>query len=292
MHEKYISRIANILSINLQRVKRTGIVEGSLGIAMFLYEYSRISGYDSYSRMADEIVEYSIEKYLPKADRPFSYGIYGFAWAIHTFEERGFIELEENAFSDIHKLTSLKYSKYDVENDMRAPFPLFSLGLYSAKRGDDSIKERAVDALEVVRSELKAEECDACYILSIIYFLRECLNHNFKIDDCRSLLDYYLDVVKIVVKNRKFSRNDVFIMKKILPLNNITDDIRFLEVDSLENIYCNWQTVLYSDLVEIDRNIPVGVLDAFMKRIACDIPDEHIGLNGLSSLGINLIRTM
>ncbi len=290
MYEKQISQIANILAINLQMVKRTGIVEGSLGIAIFLYEYSSFSGHDSYAKMADEIIEYSIDKYLPKTERPFSFGIYGFGWALHYLEEKGYIELEEDAFSDIDKLTLLKYSQYDMISDTKAPFPLFSLGLYCIKQNNNILKEKSVDALKIIKSEKKLEEYDACYVMSIIYFLRKCINLNIKKEECLIYLNYYLEIIIRIVKKGNFRGKDVYIMQKMLPLNDITKEIQSLKVDSIKDVFCNWQTVIYSDLVEIDRQISLEALDDYMKGITCDLPDAFLGLNGLSSLGINLIR--
>lgn len=292
MYENQIHQIANILAINLQRVKRTGILEGTLGVALFLYEYSRKFGYDSYSIIADNIVEYTIDNYLSKSERQFSFGVFGIGWTMHTLKENRFIEIDKEAFSDIDKLANLRYSNFDVIGDLNAIFPLFSLGLYCIKQENEGLIEKAISALDVVKTVLEEKDYNACYVISIIYFLQQCLKRNLSEKRCKDLLNHFLGIISIIIKKRKYNRSDIYIMQKLLAGNILLKELFPIEVDYLKDVYCNWQTVIYMDEVRIDGLLQVEELEFYMKSIECDIPDSFLGLNGLSSLGLNLIRKM
>lgn len=65
--KKTLLQIANTIVANQSNTTIDGLVNGKMGISLFLYEYSRISGYDVYGGMAKDIADdvyRRIQKYL------------------------------------------------------------------------------------------------------------------------------------------------------------------------------------------------------------------------------------
>lgn len=73
-----IHMIANILSVNYQKLNKVGLIEGHLGIALFFYRFARELKRESCVQLADGIIDYTFDNYLKSVDRVFSFGLFGF----------------------------------------------------------------------------------------------------------------------------------------------------------------------------------------------------------------------
>jgi hypothetical protein len=54
---KTLQKIANLLILNLQNVENLGLLNGKMGIAIFLYHYARYASQPVYSDQADELLD-------------------------------------------------------------------------------------------------------------------------------------------------------------------------------------------------------------------------------------------
>ena len=61
MKDKTLMQIANGLSANVKRLTGPGLLEGQMGVAVFLYHYARYSGKTVYSQMADHLLVEIVE---------------------------------------------------------------------------------------------------------------------------------------------------------------------------------------------------------------------------------------
>lgn len=289
MYSTYIHQIANILTINHQKLGRTGLLAGHLGVALFLYRYSRLYALKDYELLADDILDYTIEKHLKAVDRPFSFGIFGFGWLLRHLTNNRFVETDEESFQDIEKIIRNGYSKYDMEADLKDSVQLFSLGLYGSQLDDAATLDRIFQALEFVRDNLQEGTFSVSYAVSILYFL-----HSYERKRGESLLTsnmktFFENCLLKAWTWKTHTRQDLYTLHSMGLGGMLPSLVCVEELNLLEDVYSNWQTIIYADVISIEEDLPSDELGKYLKGVECDVPFSRLSLNGLASLGCNLL---
>ena len=62
-----------------------------------------------------------------------------------------------------------------------------------------------------------------------------------------------------------------------------------IDFDLLYDVYMNWQTIVYKDFMTIEEALPEETLNSFLYSFNMKVPQTLLSLDGISSLGINLI---
>lgn len=283
IYEDILSKIANMVAINYQRLEHAGIMEGDMGVAMFLFHYSEYSGIKSYADLAESIVDYNINYYIQQMGRTFSCGIFGIGWSLCYLKANGFIDMADNVLSDIDRIALLKYTKLDISDDLDVKYPLFSKGLYCIYR-NNALKAKTITDLASVASYLK--ECDITldYVISIIYFLKECIKAKVQENMCDELVKSFGELLQSIIRNG--THNEDLFVRYILEIN--LEDGRYEnECDPLL-YYSNWRSIIYKNIAS--GRVHISDINKYIEKIERYLPTTLISLNGLSSLGINLIK--
>jgi len=278
----HIDKLANILAINAQRITHVGLINGHLGVAMFFYYYSRYRKLNQYTIMADGILDLVINKAMRTMDRSFSNGLFGLGWCLQYLSDHGFIDLDSEALEDYNMLASQQYTLLDLENDCSCHIPLFSKGLYCIRINDNRLAHSAISALKFVM-EHPSHTLDADFLLSIKYVLNKCRLKFVTTEQYRNDICYIDTALHDVFKD-----SNLDCVNKHL-LNCLKGDGSNTDIDSVLELYLSWQSVVYDDVIKIKDRLPNGIIDDYIDCINVSNP-EQLTLEGLSSLGINLIK--
>jgi hypothetical protein len=89
-----LRRIADVLHLNASFTRSLGLLDGKMGIAIFLYHYARKSGSEMYENYAGELIDEIYEEITPQTPVDFSNGLTGIGWGIEYLVENGFVEAD------------------------------------------------------------------------------------------------------------------------------------------------------------------------------------------------------
>jgi hypothetical protein len=116
MKDNTLMQIANVLSVNIQKLSSPGLLEGKMGVAIFLYHYSRYSGRTAYSQLADHLLD-EIIKSISGQQISFSTGLSGIGWGIKHLLKENFIEGGDDILEDLENCI-VRYIKAYTNEDM------------------------------------------------------------------------------------------------------------------------------------------------------------------------------
>lgn len=290
MYRNQIIQIANILSINFQRTKNPGLIKGYLGIAFFFYYYARYIGLYYYEDMANSLLEEVLRidiKHMPKT---FANGVYGVGWLVKRLIKENFLEDVSGSLKTFEELSQQRYSEKEILFEQMSEPPICSkilIELDASSQMEQNLREN----IEAVLN-WKGETKGATFWISIIYYIIKNAHYYDKINafqQYRQRLDFCLCQC---LKTARYTKQDLFIInllqKKYGLFRNV--DIINIRYDMLRDAYMNWQTIVYDDVIDIDEYLPVAALKDYLSVINFYIPESHLSMEGLCSLGVNLIK--
>lgn len=109
-------QIANGVSANVQKLTNSGLLEGKMGVAIFLYHYARYSGQTTYSHLADHLVDEIVES-MGGSQVSFSDGLSGIGWGIKHLMTEHFIESDDDVLEELDNRI-INYIKYYTDEDI------------------------------------------------------------------------------------------------------------------------------------------------------------------------------
>jgi lantibiotic modifying enzyme len=128
---KTLQAIANMLYINWHRIKQTGLINGRMGIAIYLYHYARYSGQNTYEELADILLDEVIHFKKSKTQATnFSGGFSGIAWGLNYLIENKFMETEDNTVLDDLESLFLKNTQGKTTLKKNGWIDFFGIALY------------------------------------------------------------------------------------------------------------------------------------------------------------------
>lgn len=283
MYKEYIDRIANIIAINSQRIAQPGLINGYLGIAVFYYYYARYSKIDQYTVMADNILDFIIDKTMRNMDRSFSNGLYGLGWCLKYLCDNNFIELDERSLEDYHSIALQQYTALDLLNDNSSPVQLFSKGLYCSKINDVQLISSSLLGEEFITSQNSAS-LNIDFLTSMKYTLINAKRRGIQPELCEQLLCFVEEKLKELLSSGNGSCVERYVLSCFEDAG-----ISNQNYDSQIGLYLSWQSIVYDDFVKIKESITIKELAHHLDSIEMVTPDCLV-FGGLSSLGINLIK--
>ena len=87
-----LRRIADVLHLNASFIDKPGLLNGKMGIAIFLYHYARKYGSEMYENYAGELIDEIYEEINPQTPVDFPNGLTGIGWGIEYLVKNGFVE--------------------------------------------------------------------------------------------------------------------------------------------------------------------------------------------------------
>lgn len=292
-HELYapcIQQIGNILTANVQRIEKTGLIFGHIGVMLFLYHYGQYTGISQYEDNAEAVFDFVTEDHMNKLRRTFFDGLYGVGWAVKYLAEHRLAEVDDDTLKDYDEIAERHYTSADFIVDMQCDIPLFSKGLYCCDlKNDKAVK----DALLIIQALTKNESKTTfkiSFLNSMTYFLEKCMDNPNYADSSKSILDRMPPLYESAIEKNKFDNTDILLLKqlKMYGLQNIfLPEISF---NSLNDLFANWQSIVYDNLFDSAEMPSVADVQAYIDHINQDMPVKQLSLHGLSALGINLIK--
>lgn len=291
MYKKQIIRIANILAINYQRLSSYGLVSGYLGIALFYFQYSRYIQSETHKKMAEDILESIISKKNNKMPRTFSNGLYGLGWTLKYLIKNQYIDADDNALRMFDAMAFGLYSEVEYQHDQKDDYSTYSKGLYSSLLTKKDLQNRTFKNLELYLNKFDVTEMKLSYLISVLYFVLK-YKQSFK-DKSKTypVKRKLISLINQVIGFNNYTNQDLYILSSFIMKFNINIELRNCKFDLIKDILMNWQTIVYKDIVSTNHNIDTESLD---KIIAETNPREYpkkISIEGLCSLGINLIMS-
>lgn len=283
MYDKYINQFANILMLNCQKASGQGILGGALGIAMFFYHYSRFVDDKRYADFADGILNDTINVELNKATWNFANGYLGIGWCMKYLSKYHFVKLQSDSLAEIEGMLTKKLAD-DMDRDLSNS--VFAVGLFAIGM-DDNIVAKVLHELYCLLQ--KSVPISLCYLNSVIYFLNRLPKNLSKSVMAKKVINR----VKELLDKYDFEANapyrDIYIFNNLCWRIGVEKMQVKKSMNVLDDVYMNWQTITYSCMPRTSDVLPVELLEQYLERITCDVPYGKLSLDGLASLGINLI---
>lgn len=291
MYNKYLQRIANIICLNLQHIEEAGLIYGHLGIVMFLYYYSRYSNQKEYEQHADDLLGFYIDQVAANTDTSsFSDGTYGIGWAIKYMSRNGFIEIDQETLSDYDLVASYEWSENETVEDFENFISLFSKGLYCSDMENDYFVRNTINVLKKTIEKVKADTYKLTYLNSCLYFLAKCKTENKYIGECKSILNNLSMIIDQCIDKEDYSTQDIYIFNRLAAIIDLNIRIPEVKIDLLNDVFLNWQTIVYEDLIDLDGIVSSSLLERYIDEKTITSYNKNLSLNGLAALGINIIK--
>jgi glycosyltransferase involved in cell wall biosynthesis len=91
-----LSDIVHHVLLNCNLLQDDGIINGRMGVVIFLFHYAQYSNCEVYSQLADSILDDVLSKITIKTPLTFENGLLGIAWGIEYLEQNKFINCDTN----------------------------------------------------------------------------------------------------------------------------------------------------------------------------------------------------
>ena len=185
-----LHRIADVLLLNGSFTDNPGLLNGKMGIAIFMYNYARKTGLEVYEKCACELIDDIYGEINTKTPVDFADGLAGIGWGVAYLVRNGFVQADaDEVLSDIDKAVSRTIYKESILHEKN---DLSGLGFYCLCRlngkepfrniPDSELKKNNIIQLieeneRFTRAEEKADfnisQLNRGTINSIIWFLLE-----------------------------------------------------------------------------------------------------------------------
>lgn len=282
---KQLNQIANILMLNCQKANGQGLLSGPLGIAMFFYHYARFVDAKRYFDFADGILSDTIETSLNIATRDFAKGFLGIGWSMKYLSNFHFVQLQKDSLAEIERMLTKKHGG-DVDWSLSGCNDVFAEGLFVIGMDERIVAEILHKLYRILHKPVRFS---LCYLNSVMYFLSRLPKKLLKSFVAKKVTSQLRVLLTKYYVEASAPCRDVYIFNRLCRHFGIEKLQPRMQMDVMEDIYMNWQTVVYSCMPTSSEILPVVILDQYLERITCDVPYSKLSLDGLASLGINLI---
>lgn len=296
-----LQRIANTMILNTRKTYNTGLLEGKMGIALFLLHYSRISENILYSEYAEELLdEISDKAGVWNRTIDFTNGSTGVVWGIINLIKNKLINADEDVLEEVE--ISLNNSSdsgilYDIDNKC----PFFSKGIYFLNRNNkEEIKNLLNELILLLNQNNRA--LPLSYLNSILYTL---LNGCDDLKISINILE--IIYVKIIdsISNDNCTFPDILLLTEIIEqlkqksyagydYKKWGDLLNRLDYDNLTGIFNIGLYKLIFNKIEFNDSLISNKLETIyiedhVNSIIRDVYRNLSLFNGLTGVGLTLI---
>ena len=223
--DKILQKIANLLILNLQNCENNGLIKGKMGIAVFLYHYSRYASQPVYNKQADDLLDEIFAMLEMIVTPSLSDGVAGIGLGLNHLIENHFIatnEKRDELFKDVDVKLSQDYSG-QFTFDTKTNFPVFSAGFYALSRlktGSRSIQKNKLvssllEGLDLIYTINKLT-LNPMFINSAIHFLIGVYDCGMYKQKAERTMKKFLSFVLATFPEMKYHFSDVEIMQNTL----------------------------------------------------------------------------
>ncbi len=229
--DKALQKIANTLYITTQCIPSIGLMTGKMGIAIFLYQYSRISSNIDYNNLADSLLDTIYPRLYKNTPKFFSEGIAGIGWGLNFLMQEKYVEADDNILEEVDDVIR-KTDKNRFIVELNEELPLFSKGIYLIARKMKEDLPSCVCELESFLSSVELDNLPYEYTQSVKYFLSRMETEGIEEDRCKALSSK-LPIIegKDAYWNQLIYENNVRLYKDSTAIygqiNNLVTNIRY-----------------------------------------------------------------
>lgn len=293
MYRLQITQIANILSLNYQRANTPGLINGYLGASFFFYYYARYTGLHYYEDVAGKLLDEVMQIDVKRMPKTFAEGVYGIGWLIRRLVKENYIE-EDGELKMFEELSQQKYTEKEIYFEQMVGYPVASK-FFLQPETSPIVEQRLIDNMEIILN-WKGRANGATFWISVTIHVIK----NAFIYEKHGVLRKY----QKILENRLFecvqtgccTKQDMFIISYLREVYGWFPEIEKalldIQFDLLYDVYMNWQTVIYDDLIELKDLLPNKYLNKYLSEINFNISEKNISMDGMCSLGINLMKKL
>lgn len=227
MKERII-KISNILVMMENQISNIGLTKGKMGIALFLYYSSKVTGYKFYQDLADKCIDEVLEKIKSETNLSFPNGMAGIAFTINHLIKDKFIDADaDDILINVDKKIYSEYKKRSL-NDFAEDFSLFTYGLYLLERTNYedpksqmgvSIEQATDLALniceEVYNSNFYFDSRTIIYTNSVLHFLIKLNSHKQYVQRSNSLIELIIAKMMIALNSDSALWNNMDVIQNL-----------------------------------------------------------------------------
>lgn len=136
--EKELLKIANTLLLYSYHIENPGLLNGRMGIVLYLYQYAHYSGYKYYSDFADDLLDKVLDS-INHSSPDFESGVSGIGWGVNYLIKNKYVEGDANdVLFDIDKRVFFRLS-------CNPTISLLGQGIYLLERLEDNESNKDFD---------------------------------------------------------------------------------------------------------------------------------------------------
>lgn len=293
-----LQKIANTLLLYSYHIEPIGLLNGKMGIALYLYRYARYADCKYYSEFADDLLDKILDA-INYSSPDFEYGLSGIGWCINYLIKNKYVEGDPNdVLLDVDKRVFSQLSCNPITS-------ILGQGIYLLERLKDNKEleihiDQLLDFCDKGISEYKGET-SLYHLNSILYFLIaiDTLDrYHEKVERMKHLLS---NVLKKIHESTLYSPVDIHIfnclLTKLSPQQNSqwADIISFkskevnedfditsiIKLSCLENLYFGKKSM---------KQIPLRDVSDFVKQKQESLEiNDFLFSRGLAGLGNALL---
>ena len=295
-----LQKIANTILLNAGKIQTIGLLDGKMGISLFLYHYSQIDGNKVYQDFADELLE-EVSNGMSRNTVPvnFSQGLTGIGWGIRHLIEKKFVDANTDVLSDVDAFLKNIHPS-DVLSDMVNECPFFSKGIYFIEDNDNDLLKTMINLLlHSLKNNTRILPLN--FYNSILYVI---LQRNYQLNDFVDLLNTMYAGMMDSIKYGHYIFPDVMIFKNITKQLKQKQDASFdcenresllksINFDHIKGILNIGIYNLIYNKIENEDDFVLTKLDTidFESQVNNMIKDVYRNLNlynGLAGVGLTL----
>jgi hypothetical protein len=214
--EKELQRIANTLVLYSYHINQTGLLNGKIGIVLFLYRYADYSGYVHYREFADKLLD-EILNSVGHTSSDFENGLSGIGWAINLSIKNGYVDGDpDDVLQDVDKRV-FSNLKYNPDTSIFGQ-GIYLLGRLKDNRYDTGLERHIANYLDLCINGIKEYKGQTSLyhlnsILSFLIAIEKRKGHESGVNSMRKLLP---DVLKKVFSGRTFDDADLYIFNRMM----------------------------------------------------------------------------
>lgn len=291
MYNHILRQIANTIYINYQHIEQPGLLNGNMGIVLFLYHYSRFANSNQYEVVAEELIDSVYEKMNKKTVPSFAVGLGGIGWGFEYLKKHGFLTMEEDVLEEIDAAVYNRTIE-EMVKEMDDDIPLYTEGIYYLMRSA-GLKDRnkICSNLYELMKRTQNKILPVTYLNSILYTILGLQKQ--QVDSAKevNLLRLVMNHVNKSIEAKGYSDADLYILKAFLrKIRAVTTYEKENEDAFNEDVYFNWQNMLYFGGMGKNPVIPdINRISESVFNQIIDINTKNLSLSGLAGIGVNLI---
>ena len=291
MYNHILRQIANTIYINYQHIEQPGLLNGNMGIVLFLYHYSRFANSNQYEIVAEELIDLVYEKMNKKTVPSFADGLGGIGWGFEYLKKYGFLTMEEDVLEEIDAAVYNRTIE-EMVKEMDDDIPLYTEGIYYLMRSA-GLKDRnkICSNLYELMKRTQNKILPVTYLNSILYTISGLQKQ--QVDSAKEvdLLRLVMNHVNKSIEAKGYSDADLYILKAFLrKIRAVTTYEKENEDTFNEDVYFNWQNMLYFGGMGKNPVMPdINRISEFVFNQIIDINTKNLSLSGLAGIGVNLI---